>query len=67
MFRKSIKLELNEEINFADSITHYDYENEKTNFCRRNRFRDVFFIFKENKQIPGVKKYSLVKISNEDP
>ena len=62
-----IKLELNEEINFADSITHYDYENEKTNFCRRNRFRDVFFIFKENKQIPGVKKYSLVKISNEDP
>ena len=62
-----IKLELNEEINFADSISYNDYENEKSNFCRRNRNRDVFFSFTESKQIPGLQKYSLIKISNKDP
>ena len=62
-----IKLELNEEINFADSISRNDYENEKTNFCRRNRIKDVFFRFTETKQIPGVKNYSLIKISTKEP
>ena len=50
-----IKLELKEEINFADAISIYDYENEKAAFWRRNRFRDVHFDFSENRYIQGMK------------
>ena len=62
-----VQLELKEEINFADSITHYDYENEKAEFFKRNRYRDIFFRLRERKTIPGLKIYNLVKIGNKDP
>ena len=47
-----IKLELVEEINFADAISYYDYEKEKDDFWRRNRFRDVHYDFHESRIIP---------------
>ena len=50
--KKYIKLELIEEILFADSVSYLDYENEKDLFWRRNRFRDSFFDFHEIKTIP---------------
>ena len=62
-----IKLELKEEINFADAISIYDYEREKSNFWRRNRFRDVHFEFNENRYIPGMKHHNLVKLTTEEP
>ena len=61
-----IQLELKEEINLADAITHYDYENEKSEFCKRNRYRDVFFRFKETKKIPGIEIYNLIQISSKE-
>ena len=62
-----IKLELKEEINFADAISVYDYEESKAAFWRRNRFRDVHFDFRENREIPGMKHHNLVKLTTEEP
>ena len=62
-----IKLELKEEINFADAISIYDYEEAKSAFWRRNRFRDVHFDFNENRSIPGMNHHNLVKLTTEEP
>ena len=62
-----IKLELKEEINFADAISVYDYEESKAAFWRRNRFRDVHFDFIESRTIPGMKHHNLVKLTTEEP
>jgi hypothetical protein len=62
-----IKLELVEEINFADAISVYDYEESKAAFWRRNRFRDVHFDFRESRTIPGMKHHNLVKLTTEEP
>ena len=56
-----IKLELVEEINFADAISVYDYEREKSAFWRRNRFRDAHFDFRESRTIPRMKHHNLVR------
>ena len=65
--KKYIKLELVEEINFADAISYYDYERAKAAFWRRNRFRDVHFDFKESRIIPGLLQHNLVKLVNKEP
>ena len=62
-----IKLELKEEINFADAISLYDYEREKSDFWARNRFRDVYFDFSESRVIPGIKHHNLVKLKVNEP
>ena len=62
-----IKLELKEEINFADAISLYDYEKEKSEFWKRNRFRDVFFNFWETKTISGMKYHNLIKLVPKEP
>ena len=62
-----IKLELVEEINFADAISVFDYQREKSAFWRRNRFRDVHFDFRESRTIPGMKHHNLVKLQAEEP
>ena len=63
--KKYIKLELIEEINFADAISYYDYERAKAAFWRRNRFSDVHF--KESRIIPGLVNHNLVKLVNKEP
>ena len=62
-----IKLELKEEINFADAISYYDYEREKRHFWRRNRFRDVHFDFREERTIPGMEHHNLIKLVQNEP
>jgi hypothetical protein len=62
-----IKLELKEEINFADAISYYDYETAKSAFWRRNRFRDVHFEFTEQRIIPGMVHHNLVKLTDIEP
>ena len=62
-----IKLELKEEINFADAISYYDYDRAKCNFWRRNRFRDVHFNFWETRTIPGMEHHNLVKLTVNEP
>ena len=62
-----IKLELKEEINFADAISYMDYEIEKDHFWRRNRFRDVHFDFRESRVIPGMKHHNLIKLTTTEP
>ena len=62
-----IKLELIEEINFADAISYYDYERAKSAFWRRNRFRDVHFYFNEERRIPGMYHHNLVKLVDSEP
>ena len=62
-----IKLKLKEEINFADAISYMDYEYYKSEFWRRNRFRDVHMDFHETRTIPGLRHHNLVKIGNKDP
>jgi hypothetical protein len=65
--KRYIKLELKEEINFADAISYYDYERAKAAFWRRNRFRDIHFDFSESREIPGMAHHNLVKLVNEEP
>ena len=62
-----IKLNLIEEINFADAISYMDYEREKDDFWRRNRFRDVHFDFTESRYVPGMKHHNLVRLTETDP
>ena len=65
--KRYIKLELKEEINFADAISYYDYERAKSAFWRRNRFRDVHFDFNEERRIPGLVHHNLVKLVKQEP
>jgi hypothetical protein len=62
-----IKLELLEEINFADAISYSDYEREKSDFWNRNRYRDVYFNFSEKRFIPGMDHLNLVKLVEKEP
>ena len=62
-----IKLELKEEINFADAISYYDYQAAKRHFWIRNRFRDVHFRFWEDRRIPGMDHHNLVKMGPVEP
>ena len=62
-----IKLELKEEISFADSITVADYENQKEAFKERNRHYDVHMDFNETRKIPGMTHHNLIKFGEYDP
>ena len=62
-----IKLHLQKEVNFADSISYMDYINQKDLFWKRNRYLDVHMDFTETRYIPGMEKHNLVRIGKEDP
>ena len=62
-----IKLYLRKEINFADSISVSDYTNQKDSFWRKNRFRDTYMDFREERTIPGLIEHNLVNINGKDP
>ena len=63
-----IKLTLQREINFADTISNMDYESYKKDFWTKNRFRDVYMDFKEKREIPGMEDRNfLVRIGNQNP
>ena len=62
-----IKLQLKDEINFADSISYMDYQNQKELFWKRNRPKDNYMDFTEKRFIQDLIEHNLVKISEEDP
>ena len=62
-----IKLQLFQNIDFADSLTVSEYLRQKTAFINMNRILDTHFDFSENRYIPGVVEYNLVKITEEEP
>ena len=62
-----IKLELKEEINFADAITVADYERQKERFKDRNRGYDEHMDFSESRTIPGITHHNLIKFGEYDP
>ena len=61
-----IKLELKEEINFADSISLLEYINLREDMRRRNEHRDEKFALYEIKNIPGLNHHHLIKFQNND-
>ena len=62
-----IKLNLKEEINFADAISYMDYKIERENFDARNRYRDTHYNSYESRSIPGMIHHNLIKIGKKDP
>jgi hypothetical protein len=62
-----IKLELEQDINFADDITKLDYQKQKDNFYYRNRWRDVHVDLREVRHVPGFNQFNMVRISNVHP
>ena len=62
-----IKLQLFQNVDFADSITVSEYLRQKNAFIEMNRHLDTHFDFSENRYIPGVVEYNLVKITDEEP
>ena len=61
-----IQLELENEINFADSISYMDYEAVRSDFYMRNRPRDYYMDYSEKRIIPNFTFYNLVRIGNQD-
>ena len=62
-----IKLKIKEEINLADAISIMDYQNEIDNFYARNRNRDVYFDFRQERFIPGLIHHNLIKLGKNEP
>ena len=62
-----IKLELKEEMNFADAISVSDYEAQKEDFKERNRHRDEYMDFSESWKLPGITHHNLIKIGDYEP
>ena len=64
--KRYIKLELEEEINFADAISYNDYFIEKNAMCDRNRHLDNQFGYSEKRIIPGLIHHNLIKLGDSD-
>jgi len=62
-----IKLALDLEFDFADNISRYDYEMQKSQFKFRNIYRDVHMDFSESLDVPGFTPYNMVRISDYRP
>ena len=62
-----IKLELKEEINFADAVSYHEYVMLREDMRRRNEHRDESFSLYEIKKIEGLKHHHLIKFQNNDP
>ena len=62
-----IQLELDEQINFADSISYMDYEYCRRDFYMRNRPKDYYMDYYEKRHIPGLQKFNLIKITDKEP
>lgn len=57
-----IQLELKKCIDFADSISYSDYIKAKNEFWQRNRYRDLYMEYHENRDIPGFNEHELVQL-----
>jgi hypothetical protein len=61
-----IKLELFDNIDFADSATVTDYQIQKNAFISYYQNMDVHFDYWENRYVPGLIQYNLVNIREEE-
>ena len=62
-----IKLELIEDINFADPISYMDYVFESNIFYERNVHRDRELDFTMSRTVPGMIRLNLIKIGDSQP
>ena len=62
-----IKLELIAKIDFADPATVRDYQYQKLNFYNLYRYSDEHCSIKEERVIPDMEQYNLVKLVNDEP
>ena len=62
-----IQLEIHPEINFADTISYYDYEKGKKQFYQSNKNKDDYTNLSEKIIINGLKHHYLLKINDNDP
>ena len=62
-----IKLELIAKIDFADPATARDYQYQKINFYNLNYGSDEYCSIKEERVIPDMEQYNLVKLVNDEP
>ena len=62
-----IKLELIAKIDFADPATVRDYQYQKLNFYNLYRYSDDHCSIKEERVIPEMEQYNLVKLVNDEP
>ena len=62
-----IKLELIAKIDFADPATVRDYQYQKINFYNLYRYSDEHCSIKEERVIPDMEQYNLIKITNDEP
>ena len=62
-----IKLEVTPEINFADELSYMDYEYFRTDFYNRNRPRDQYMYYREDRIVPGLNNFIFVCIRDQEP
>jgi len=62
-----IKLELIAKIDFADPPTIRDYHYQKFNFYNLYRYSDEHCNLTEERVIPGMDQYNLIKLTNDEP
>ena len=64
MQKDFIKLELQLDITWADTISHADYENYKSNFIKKNENYELYMDFFEKRILEGIKDYYFIKIND---
>ena len=62
-----VELEIKLEINFADTISYFDYEKAKTDFYSRQKHSDDYNQLEEEITVKGLKHHYLLKIMDKDP
>ena len=61
-----IKLDVKEEINYADTVSYNDIDLIKQDMTRRNEHRDTHFSIYENRQL-GIKNRYFIKLLDKEP
>ena len=62
-----IELELNSEINYADTISYKENEIIKEDMKKRNEHRDSCFALRDNRDILGMKKHYFLRLQEKEP
>ena len=65
--KRFIKLNLIEEIKFADAISYSDYKVQKEFLIEKNKNKTRYIKYTETRYIPGMKYFVLTKIGTNDP
>ena len=66
MQKDLIKLKLELEITWADAISISDYQQYKNSFIEKNKYKDVYMDFSEERSLSGFTEYNLVNINENN-